>query len=392
VIDWRVLIFAFSVAWIAYVYVGYPAVLAMIALARRVHPESREDYFPTVSVLIAARNEEKDIGWKIRETLAWDYPADRLEVLVASDASTDQTHEILNRMHAPRVRFIVLEVRGGKSRALNQLVNLARGEILFFTDVNSHIDGSCLKRMVRHFADSRVGCVTGNSNSTEKGYRQGASSGTNVYWGNELLIRQFENWFGSVLVCDGAIFCMRRELYRPLLPDVANDFELPLRVGHAGFWILHERTAQVLEKDTASVEEEFSRRRRICAQGALGAWRLRETLRGVRLFQFVSHKCMRWLILAPLVTLLFSSATLVASSFFALALIAQLTFYATAAFAWFLITRGREPGRLLAMPLYISVSSIGAFVGVLDAIKGRRFDVWESPALSRGDASARVGM
>lgn len=383
--DWRVITFWFGVLWIAYVYLGYPVLLALISMVKSVRPQTREDYFPIISVLIAARNEEKDIGWKIRETLDWDYPRGRLEVLVASDASEDKTDEIVSSILDPHVKLFRMSVRCGKSVALNRLASEARGDILFFTDANAHVQPDALRRMVRSFADPRVGVVTGDSSATERGYQEGASSGRGVYWGNELLIRYFENRIGSVLVCDGAIFCVRKELFQPLSPDLANDLELPMRIGQAGFWLLHEPGARVLEKDTASVAEEFSRRRRICAQGVLGVWKLRHTLRGIRRLQFVSHKCLRWLLIVPIVLILISSASLARSSFFFAAILAlQIAAYCCALGGWGLIRRGRSPGRVLATSLYIFASVAGAFAGVVDSVRGKRFAVWESPAMSRG--------
>src|ERR1019366_2386632 len=159
------LLFWMGVAWLGYVYIGYPLILAVLALVRRVHPVAQDDFLPTVSVLIAARNEGKDIGWKATETLKWDYPADRLEVLVASDASEDRTDEIVQAIKDPRLTLVRMEKRGGKGRALNRLAELAHGKLLFFTDANAHIAPHCLGRMVGHFADPQVGCVTGHSYS-----------------------------------------------------------------------------------------------------------------------------------------------------------------------------------------------------------------------------------
>ena len=134
------LVFWLAVAWIAYVHVGYALIVALLGLVRRIRPVIGEDALPTVSVLLAARNEERDIGWKLAQTLDWDYPHDRLEVLVASDASTDRTDEIIRGVTDPRLTFVRLEQRSGKNVALNELARRARGELLFFTDANSPRD------------------------------------------------------------------------------------------------------------------------------------------------------------------------------------------------------------------------------------------------------------
>ena len=135
-------LFWLGVVWLSYVYVGYPALLWFIGLFRSFRPNTDDLYLPTVSVLISARNEQRDIGWKIAETLAWNYPKDKLDLLVASDASEDGTDEILKAVTDCRFRFLPLEKRVGKNGALNRLSELARGELLFFTDANSHIESA----------------------------------------------------------------------------------------------------------------------------------------------------------------------------------------------------------------------------------------------------------
>ncbi|MBV8771857.1 MAG: glycosyltransferase family 2 protein [Deltaproteobacteria bacterium] len=297
------LVFVAAAAWLLYVYAGYPLALVVLAWLRGAGRHSSgtgrpaillpfglgsgddagsHHYLPSVSVLIAARNEERDIGWKIAETLAWDYPENKLEVLVASDASDDRTDEIVRAIPDPRVSFIRVERRGGKVRALNRLAEVSRGEILFFTDANAHVEARALRRMVRHFADPRVGCVTGDSRPMEEMASPAISNGASVYWGFESLLKSLESRIGSVLVCDGAIFCARAALYRPLHPELANDLELPMRIGAAGYRVTHEPGALVFERDTQSPSEEFARRRLMCGQGMAAMLELPEVLRGLR--------------------------------------------------------------------------------------------------------------
>lgn len=133
-------LFWLGLVWLGYVYLGYPALLWFIGMFRFFYADASDSYLPRVSVLISARNEQKDIGWKIAETLAWNYPQGHLELLVASDASEDGTDEILANVSDPRFRALRLEERKGKNEALNRLNELAQGELLFFTDANSHIE------------------------------------------------------------------------------------------------------------------------------------------------------------------------------------------------------------------------------------------------------------
>ncbi len=388
------ILFWIGVAWLAYVYAGYPLILILLALTRPVHPKIRDDYLPSVSVLIAARNEERDIGWKVTETLAWDYPVDKLQVLVASDASEDRTDEILREIKDPRFCFVRIEPRGGKSQALNRLAQMARGEVFFFTDANSHIEASGLRRMVRHFADERVGCVTGEMRYKDRAQGSAVGRGTKVYWGYESLIKYLEGQIGSVLVCVGSVFAIRRSLFQPLQPDVANDLELPVRIGRAGYWIRYEPETQSVEYPALKPGEEFARQRRIVAQGALAMWRFRGCLKGLRLWQFISRKFLRWLTAVPLLLLFISSACLASRPFYAAALAAQLAFWGLALAGYALARAGRRAGRLLAVPFYVGLVSLAGLAGVIDACVGRRFDVWEIATLSRGGFRAdsdRVG-
>lgn len=381
--NWIEAIFWGGVTWLAYVYAGYPLMVALLARFRAVRTRPGDDYLPTVSVLIAARNEEKDIGWKLRQTLAWDYPADRLEVLVASDASEDRTDAIIRAIQDPRVRFVRMERRGGKVRALNRLAEMARGEILFFTDANAGIPRECLRRLVRHFADPRVGCVTGITAGGARA-RDAVSRGAGAYFRYESRIARWESALGSVLACDGAVHAVRRELFVPLQPDLANDLELPLRVRHAGYFTLFEPGAYAVERETESPWEEYRRRKRIAAQGALAMWRLRHTLRGLRAWQFVSHKLLRWLTPVPLTAVLAASIAQASHPLFAAALAGQAAFYGAACLGLWQAAKRGKASPAMAIPLYVVLGATAALGGVIEAALGRRFDVWEIAALSRG--------
>jgi cellulose synthase/poly-beta-1,6-N-acetylglucosamine synthase-like glycosyltransferase len=386
--EFGIICFLSGIIWILYVFAGYPLILMVLLLFRRIQPRRNQDSVPFVSVLISARNEERDIAWKIAETLDLDYPADRLELLVASDASEDRTDDILAGIRDPRLKWLRMRRRGGKGRALNKLVQRARGELLFFTDANAHVEKRSLRRMARHFQDERVGCVTGDSHSISEIEHAAISDGASVYWGYESYLRRLESGIGSVLVCDGAIFCMRRKLYTPLAPDLANDLELPMRIGELGYWILHEPQAVVWEHDTSSPSEEANRRRRICAQGALGMWKLGHTIHGIRGWQFLTHKVLRWLTLIPLGLVLVGTLFLVDNPVFAGMLALQAIFYLCAATVWLLNRSGRRAGRLFSVPFYVLLGAWGTLCGVLDACRGRRFDIWEIPSQSRGRAMA----
>lgn len=377
-------LFWMSVTWLGYVYIGYPALLRSIGFFRSFHPFLSDGYLPKVSVLLSARNEQEDIGWKIAETLAWNYPKEQLELFVASDASEDGTDEILRNITDPRFRYLRLEPRKGKNEALNRLSELAQGELLFFSDANSHIGPTCLRNMVRHFADSRVGCVTGSERTIGEEENLAVAAGTRAFLGYESLVNTLESSLGSVLVCDGSIFCIRRRLFSTLQPDLANDLELPSRIAAGGHAILFDPLAVSFEKATSAPREEFHRKRRICGQGILGLWRLRHFFGGLRAWQFFSRKLLRWLGAIPLALMFFSTVWLTSNAFYAVMLALQFIFYGLAIVGWWLAVRRRRGSHMTTFPFYFVMVNIAALTGVVDGILGKRFRVWDSPAHSRG--------
>lgn len=377
--------FWIGVSWLGYVYVGYPTALWVLGVFRssRRSTVQADDELPTVSILVSARNEQKDIGWKIAETLAWDYPSDKLEMIVASDASEDGTDEILRNVGDRRFRCLRLETRQGKNEALNHLAEMARGEVLFFTDANSHIEPGCLRQMVRHFADPKVGCVTGTER-TIRSDEVAMVSGTRAFLEYESMVNTLESRLGSVLVCDGSIFCIRARLFSTLQPDLANDLELPIRIGAVGYAILFDRSTVSWEKATTVPREEFHRKKRICGQGCVGLFRMRGYLSGFRAWQFLSRKILRWLGAVPLAIALIANLMLFRSPFYGAVLAVQLGFYTMGLVGWWLASKNSQANRLLTLPFYFLTVNIAALMGICAALRGTRFSVWESPAQSRG--------
>jgi biofilm PGA synthesis N-glycosyltransferase PgaC len=376
-------LFWLSVAWVGYVWVGYPLCLKALSLIHSFRHTPSEDYCPKVSVLIAARNEEKDIKWKLEQTLEWDYPADQLEVLVGSDASTDHTDSVIQAIPDPRLTFFRNPQRAGKNVTLNRLARQASGELFFFTDANTHIDSRCLKLIVRHFTDTRVGCVTGMESNLTDSQSSALSSGSNAYLGYESLIDRLESNLGSVLVCDGSAYCLRRELFSDLDPDLANDLEHPVRTGHGGAAILFEPQARSTERCSSSPREEFGRRRRIAAQGALAFWRLQGQLHGLRMWQFVSRKLLRWLTLLPMALALVASFLLRREHLFSLLFALQIAFYITALLGLWHVVYSRL-NALLRLPFVFVLANVAVFAGVIDACRRKTFATWNIAQLSRG--------
>ncbi len=286
-------VFWASVALILYTHAGYPVVLWLASRMRRTRAERRDGGAPPrVSLIVAAHNEADVIAAKIQDALALDYPRDRLEVIVASDGSTDATVESARAAGADRV----LELpRGGKIRAQDAGVEAAAGEIVAFTDANSRLAPDALRRLVAPFADPRVGYVCGQVRFTR-------GDGTNeegAYWRYELAVRALESRLGSVTAGNGALYATRREAYLIVDPRMGHDLSFPFNMVKRGWRAVYEPGARAEEKMVPTIEGEFRRKRRMMSH----TWPI--VLRGGMLsprgygpmyaLQIASHRLLRYL-------------------------------------------------------------------------------------------------
>ena len=347
-------IFWLSAGLIAYVYAGYPLLLALWSAVARRDPETPLDgALPGVSVVIAARNEACRLPARIENLLASDYPLDRLQIIVASDGSTDGIVDAL-APYARRVELILLPP-GGKARALNAAVAHAAHPILVFADARQQFAPDAIRRLVRHFARLSVGAVSGELVlDCERGAgRSTVGDGIGAYWKYEKWLRRREAIVGSTLGVTGAIYAMRRSLWQPLPPDTILDDVLgPMRIVLRRHRVLFDATALAFDEAAADAGAEARRKVRTLAGNfqllALEPRLLVPLVNPVWL-QFVSHKVGRLLVPYALVLLLAASAWLAAGSpLYAAALAAQLAFYGLAAYGARLDRRERArsaPGR-----------------------------------------------
>ena len=284
---------------VSYVYVGYPIVIGLLARIKP-KPARPADVEPTVTLVISAFNEAQIIGEKLTNAVALDYPKDKLEILVVSDASTDATDEIVRAFAAQGVTLLRMPERGGKTVGLNAAVKRANGEVVIFSDANIMYRSDTVRRLVRNFADRAVGCVTGDSQYVEDPY-SAAHVQENAYWGYERFIRSMESLVGSTVGGDGAIFAIRRELYQPLAPETINDLVVPLQIVSKGYRAVFEPTAIGLEPSAGDFRKEFRRKKRIVNRSWRGVMSVPGVLNpfqvGIFAWQVWSHKVLRWLVL-----------------------------------------------------------------------------------------------
>ena len=373
-----------AVFWVAlflvvYTYLIYPVLLWLLGAGRKMPEYAPLSEWPTASLIIAAHNEEAVLRAKLENALATDYPAERLDIIVVSDASTDGTDRIAAEFAERGVRLHRQEARGGKTEAQNAGVRLARGQFLAFSDANSMYAPSALKRLLAPFADERIGCVCGElqyANPDE----QGAGKGEGLYWRYEQFLKRRESLLSSTLGANGAIYALRRELFVELRGDIISDFVAPLHAWRRGFRIAYEPTAVATEYSSVRFGDEFHRRRRIVSRSLYGLWTEVGVLNPFAHFffalQMFSHKLLRWLVPVWLLVVLAVNVPLAASEYYGLLLALQVAFYGLAALGLLLPERlGRY--WLFYVPAYFTATNLGTLLGLLSFLTGRRHRVWQ---------------
>jgi cellulose synthase/poly-beta-1,6-N-acetylglucosamine synthase-like glycosyltransferase len=344
-----------SLVAVAYAYVGYPILVWCLArlFGRSGTPaELPDDQLPTVSLLVAAHNEESVIDDRLRNALAMDYPADRLEVVVAADGCIDRTTEIVRRYADRGVRLLEYTRRRGKATALNESLPQLRGEVVMLSDANTFTEPQALRKLVRWFQDPGVGMVCGRLVLIDP---EGGSNADGLYWKYETFLKKCEGRLGALLGANGGIYALRRSVYTPIPPEtIVDDFVIPLEARlRTGCALVFEADAVAREETPPHLGAEFHRRARIGAGGfqSLGLlWRLLNPALGGVAFTFVSHKLLRWLGPFFLLTLLVTSFVLREQPLYLALFASQLAFYLLSALVSVLPPlRAFRPLRLTSM-------------------------------------------
>jgi cellulose synthase/poly-beta-1,6-N-acetylglucosamine synthase-like glycosyltransferase len=349
-----IVVFWACMAGVVYAYVGYPALVWALSrlLGRRRQPPAAGD-LPSVSLLVAAYNEEAEIEKRIQTALMMDYPPEKLEIVIASDGSSDATADIVRSYAHRGVRLLDYRQRRGKAAVLNAAFDEVEGEIVLLSDANTHIDPPALRRLVRWFDDPEVGVVCGRLILTDPATGRNADS---LYWKYETFLKKCEGQLGGLLGANGAIYAIRHQLFAPIPDDtIVDDFVLPLQAKlRTGCAIVYDTSAVAREETPAAIGAEFQRRSRIGAggfQSIAWLWPLLSPRYGWTAFTFLSHKVLRWLCPFFLLGLVASNVCLLDQPFYTYALLGQAGFYLLSLLASFVPARFRllKPLRLATM-------------------------------------------
>jgi cellulose synthase/poly-beta-1,6-N-acetylglucosamine synthase-like glycosyltransferase len=368
-------LFYISAFLLLYAYVLYPALLFALSASRPRGADFDRDSAaataaPSLSIIVAAYNEERCIAQKIENFLSCRYSGDA-EMIVISDGSSDRTAEIAESMASDRVRVIRQPERRGKGVAVNAGAAAAHGEVLVFTDANAMFAADALEKVALPLRDKSIGLVTGVS-------RYPGDSIGSAYQRYEQMLKGLESRLGAVAGADGALYAMRRDLFTPLDPELINDFVHPILASIAGAQSVMAGDAFVLEEFSAA--GEFSRQVRMVSQAALVYFRLLPELikqaRWRSIIVLTSHKMLRWLTAPILAIGVMATVPLASDSgFFRVVLGLEMLFALVAAIGWIATRRGTD-GKATFAYQFVALNCAQA-VGLWRCFAGEVPVLWE---------------
>ncbi|MCC6824648.1 MAG: glycosyltransferase family 2 protein [Acidobacteria bacterium] len=373
------IVFWICVALLGYVYFGYPLLVYAVSrlFPKKVH---RSNIEPSVTVLITAFNEEKAIRRKLDNTLDIDYPAEKLEILVASDGSTDRTDEIVKEYAGRGVKLFRQDGRVGKTETQNRAIAEAAGEIVLFSDATTEYTQDVLERILPAFADDSVGCVAGrleyvNNDDSNVG------KGTQGYWNYETFLRSAESRACSLIGASGCMYAVRRSAYREMYPEACSDFLICTVLYRNDLRSVFEPSAVCFEETNQNTDDEMRMRIRVISQTLADLVRNADMLNpfksGFYAIELISHKALRYAVPLMLAGMFISSVVLAASSpFFFVASVLQAAFYLSA-LVGSILERLDIRITLLVVPLYFVLANLASVIAFYRFIRGERYAAWE---------------
>ena len=364
-----------SVAFLFYVLVAYAGLIILASFFRRNKENKRQDVKTTL--IIPAHNEESILQAKLENALSLNFTAGDLEIIVASDGSSDRTVEIAHGFEDRGVRVLAFASRRGKASVVNDAIEHARGDVVCLCDANVMFEPDALEKMVARLGDPKIGAVTGEVRiaSHESNFGQGESS----YYSLERRLQIAESRIGSLMGVDGGMYVIRKELFRSLPPDtILDDFVISMQVIQQGYRVVYEPSAIAHENGTPTATQEWRRRVRVAA-GAMQSMLRRQwppITRPVEMWQYISHKALRWMMPWFLVMLFVSNILLTPTHlFYQITLGGQCALYLMAAGG--LVSLRFRRIRLGGITFYFVMSNVAMAVGLVKGLFNRQPVTWQ---------------
>ncbi len=366
---------AVSFLFVFYAYFGYPLSLLLISIFQ--HKDvTRSLFLPSVTLIITAYNEEIRIGKKLENTLNLEYPKERLQIIVASDGSSDRTNEIIRGYSENGVELIEISNRQGKENAQKEAVKQARGDVIVFTDVATLLEPGGLNQIISNFADPTIGCVSSEDRLLSK---EGTPSGEGVYLRYEMWLRRLESKINSLVGVSGCFFAARAEVCRDFSEKMQSDFRTVLNSIKLGLRGVTDPRAIAYYQDIMDEKHEFDRKIRTVIRGLTVFFRHTEFLNVIKYrffsYQYFCHKLLRWLVPVFLFIAFLSNAILAWKSLLFLTLfIGQLSFYCLAVLGWKTDTLSSRA--ILKVPTYFLTVNASILVAWCKYLRGHRVVMW----------------
>lgn len=379
-------LFFISLGIVFYTYVGYGLLLVVLVHFKEwFYPPvvlALPDPLPSVTLFMAAYNEEKVIEAKMQNCLELDYPLDKLTLLWVSDGSTDRTNDLLAQY--PEATVLYQSQRQGKTAAMNRGMEHVNTPYVIFSDANTLLNREAIKEIVRTFSDTKVGCVAGEKR-VQIAEQDNAASGEGFYWKYESTLKHLDSRLCGVTGAAGELFALRTALYEPMPIDtLLDDFILSLRIVYRGYKTAYCHSAYALETSSANIHEEEKRKVRIAAGGLQSISRLLPLLNvfryGLFSFQYISHRVLRWTLTPVALFLLIPFNIFLAlpqedCELFRLLLGGQVVFYLSALSGKILSEREIKI-KALFIPYYFVFMNISVFKGVAYLLRKRKDGIW----------------
>lgn len=370
------IIFAACVLLVFYAYLGYPISLWLFARLRCRDVENGL-IVPNVTIILTVYNEGRRIRQKIENIFSLEYPKDKLQVIVASDGSSDATNEIVREYAMSGIDLLDLPERKGKEAAQKEAVQHARGDVLVFTDVATMLDGAAIKEIVSNFADPTVGCVSSEDLLVDKDDKP---AGEGLYVRYEMWLRRLESSVTSLVGLSGSFFAARKEVCKDFSGEMQSDFRTALNSVKLGLRGVSDPKAIGYYEDVADEKYEFGRKVRTVVRGLTVFFHHVEFLNcfkyGLFSYQYFCHKLLRWLAPAFLIMAIFSNMVLVVESpWWGLLLFLQITFYLLAVCGWW---KGASwLGTVTKVPTYFVTVNASILIAWIRFLRGERIKMWE---------------
>ena len=374
------LTFWISLFLIFYTYLGYGIVLFFMIKIKRIFKGKpvlpSNDNLPSLTIIVAAYNEQDFIEQKIQNTLSLEYPADKIEYIF------DNTPDIVRKY--PQIKLLHSPERRGKIAAMHRTMHEVSTEIVVFTDANTFLNHKALINIARHYSDPRVGAVSGEKR-VQIDETADATAGEGMYWKYESKLKTWDSEMYSVVGAAGELFSIKTNIYQAVPPNaIIDDFMISMLIAKKGYRIIYEPEAYASENTSENVKEELKRKIRIAAGGLQSIIWLKDLLLPIEFpllsFQYISHRVLRWtitpflMIIAFVVNciLVYSTPTLL----FSVILLAQISFYGMSLLGWYFESR-QVKVKILFIPFYFCMMNYAVIAGIFRYLKGNQSVIWE---------------